>query len=140
MDDFEAEVIPVQGMDFVLSAPGKGRVYLYLDLVSFVPSSRYDLQTEDNYCYPDSEKSVYKDDPVILPGMRWLEILVNGKSLKTVYTGNGIFLNTPIVVIVDREYAFRRTLKVTLKPSPGETFFGIWDAFAVKERLVKNND
>ena len=134
MTDFEAEVIPVHGMSFVLNAPGTGRVYLYLDLVTFLPLDKYESYEED-YCSQESENIRFSESESLLPGIRWLEVLVNGKSIKTIYAGDGIYLNSPVVIAVDRENAMRRRLEITLRPSPGETFFGIWDAFTLKSRI-----
>jgi hypothetical protein len=133
--DYEAEVIPVHGMNFVMNAPGEGRVYLYLDMVTFLPSDEYEKDGEKNYCNQKKEHSSFSNKAALMQGIRWLEILVNGKSLRTIYEGNGTFIHSPIVVVIDREHMTRRKLEITLRPSPGESLFGIWDAFVVKSKI-----
>ncbi|MCR9142672.1 MAG: hypothetical protein NXI24_10510 [bacterium] len=106
LQDFRAEGIPASGLEFELRAPGSGRVYLYLDLVSFEPL----------------ENAVPRK-------VRWMEIFVNGHLLKTVHEGGGAFVQSPLVLLIEREHAVNRRLQVRLRPSPGDGFFAIWDAY-----------
>ncbi len=106
LQDFEAEVIPPAGLSFGLRAPGQGRAYLYLDLVAYRPLANHEL-----------------------PRVGWLEIIVNGKVLEMQYLGGKAFYSNPVVVTVDREHMPDRTLNVTLRPSPGQGVFAIWDAY-----------
>lgn len=106
LQDFRAEGIPASGMEFELRAPGQGRVYLYLDLVSFQPM----------------ENAVPRK-------VRWMEIFVNGHLLRTVHEGGGAFVQGPLALLIEREHAIHRRLRVRLRPSPGDGFFAIWDAY-----------
>lgn len=106
LQDFRAEGIPASGVDFELRAPGSGRVYLYLDLVAFEPLEN-----------------------AVPQKVRWMEIFVNGHLLRTVHQGGGVFLKTPVVLLIEREHAINRRLRIRLRPSPGDGFFAIWDAY-----------
>jgi len=107
IQDFEAEVIPPSGLKFNMSAPGSGRVFLHLDLVQFKPVQSSQLM------------KVY-----------WLEIIVNGHILHTIYQGGRSYFKSPVIVVVDREHTIDRQLRINLRPAPGEGFFAIWDAYA----------
>lgn len=132
LQDFEAEVIGASGMQFTLDAPGEGRIFIYLDLVTFLPQTHYEPSQDEQYCLSSEESRYYPEFKNAVSGVRYLEIIVNGHSLKTVYTGEGTFLLSPVKIEVDREFIFRRKLNVTLKPSPGETFFAVWDVYTSK--------
>lgn len=105
IQDFEAEVIPEQGADFKLVAPGTGRVFLYLDLVTFRPLSAETMQVQ------------------------WMDVLVNGQVVRTIYAGGGADLPSPVIIPIDREHMERRLLRIKLRPAPGDGFFALWDAF-----------
>ena len=130
MRDHVAELIDPRGLEFHLAAPGAGRVFLYLDFATYRP-----LQSHRPYL--ESEECRTSDDMLYYRGTRdtginkvhWLEIIVNGRVLKTLYQGGGTYLVSPIAVPVDREAAMGRSLKIRLLPSPGETYFAVWDAF-----------
>ena len=93
-------------MNFELRAPGTGRVYLVLDLVAFEPLEKAtDLK------------------------VRWMEVFVNGHLLETVHQGGGVFVKSPLVLLIEREHAIDRRLRIQLRPSPGDGFFAIWDAY-----------
>ncbi len=125
--DGVAELIPSTGLRFTLSAPGKSRAFLYLDLVSFrpLPGFRPHLTpmcdtTRDQVTIPDSG-NVQLRQPL------WLEVIVNGRVVRTLYQGGGTYLQSPVRIAVDRELLRKRRLNVELRPSPGEAFFAIWD-------------
>ncbi len=109
LQDFEAETIPPYGKTFELGAPGDGRVYLHLDLVAFRPLENGDI-----------------------PRVRWLQVFVNDHLLATLYRGGGAFLESPQVILVEREHTMDRRLQVYLRPSPGDGYFAIWDAYVTK--------
>ena len=111
LQDFEAEVIPSQGFHFGLRAPGRGRAYLYLDLAAYRPRPNHEL-----------------------PRVAWLEILVNGHVRGMVYLGGRAFFQNPVVITVDREHMPDRRLEITLRPSPGQNLFAIWDAYTSDRR------
>lgn len=131
LQDHEAELIPSYGMNFNLFAPGRGRTFLYLDLVTFLPRAKYDPYRVSDYCdiIPEEESIVYSDtvSRSLIPDVRWIEIIVNGRVLKRLYSGAGSFIRSPVKITVEREDAFRRNLQITLLPSPGDLFFGVWD-------------
>jgi len=136
LQDFEAELILPRGMVFHLLAPGEGRIFLYLDLVTFLPANRYDPYKKDEYCNSGADERSYSDRATrsLLPEVHWLEVRVNGHHMKTLYMGGGAFLASPVVIVIDREHAFRRTLEVELLPSPGDPVFGIWDVYVSRYR------
>jgi hypothetical protein len=109
--DFEAEVIAPSGFRFGLRAPGRGRAYLYLDLAAYRPRENHEL-----------------------PRVAWLEILVNDQELGMVYLGGNAFYRNPVVLTVDREHMPDRKLEITLRPSPGQSLFAIWDAYVSTHR------
>ncbi|MEQ9366271.1 MAG: hypothetical protein RIF32_18675 [Leptospirales bacterium] len=117
LQDFRAEGIPASGLEFELRAPGSGRVYLYLDLVSFQPL----------------ENAVPRK-------VRWMEIFVNGHLLQTVHEGGGSFVTAPLVLLIEREHAIDRRLRIRLRPSPGDGFFAIWDAYVSRHAPEPEND
>ncbi len=106
LSDSVAMAIPEQGLDFELEAPRRGRVYLYLDFVSYQPL-----------------------EGAAISRVRWLDVLINGRHAATLYQGGGQFLRQPTVIIVDREMAMDGRLRVRLRPSPGDGIFALWDAF-----------
>ena len=110
LQDFRAETIPASGLNFQLRAPGSGRVYLYLDMVAFAPMEQA------------TELKV-----------RWLEIFVNGHRLRTIHQGGGAFPESPQVLLIEREHTMDRELRVQLRPSPGDGFFAIWDAYVSRQ-------
>ncbi len=105
LQDFEAEVIPEQGAEFKLVAPGAGRVFLYLDMVTFRTLSTETMK------------------------VHWLDILVNGHPVRTIYSGGGADPVSPLIIPIDREFMDRRMLRIQLRPAPGDGFFAVWDAF-----------
>ena len=106
LQDELAEVIPETGLEFTLDMPGTGRAYLYLDLVGYEPLSE-----------PETGR------------VHWLEVFANGKLVATLYQGGGAFLQPPIAVLIEREHAMDRKLRVLLRPSPGDGTVAIWDAY-----------
>lgn len=105
LKDDEAEVIPEQGAEFSLVAPGSGRVFLYLDMVVFRTLSAETMKVQ------------------------WLDISINGRTIRTIYAGGGADLVSPLIIPVDREFMDRRVMRIKLRPAPGDGFFAIWDAF-----------
>lgn len=135
LQNYIAEAIPSQGLEFTLAAPGRSRVFLYLDLVAFRPAQDNTLRVEgeceagsDLIRYPGKMKG-------LLSRVQWLEVIVNGKVLKTLYQGGGVFIRSPVEVIVNREDMMDRILRIRLLPSPGSGFFAIWDVFASRRPL-----
>ena len=124
-----AESIPPHGVQFELEAPGEGRAFLYLDLVSFRPLQAYKPFKESFLCNPDRDREFYPDATRLSPRVRWLEVIVNGRVVKTIHKGAGVFIHSPIMITIDREWSQDRKLNVFLRPSPGEGYFAIWDAF-----------
>lgn len=57
-----------------------------------------------------------------------LEVLINNHVRKTVYQGGGAFIFSPLRITVDREHVRDRIMNVRLLPSPGRSFFAVWDA------------
>lgn len=111
LQDYRAQVIPSQGLEFELDAPGNGRVFLYLDFVSYRPLENPNL-----------------------PKARWLEVFVNDRLVATLYQGAGVYLEAPEILLIEREMAMDRRLRVRLRPAPGDGFFAIWDAFVSRHR------
>lgn len=111
LQDFEAEVIAPNGLHFGLRAPGRGRAYLYLDLVAYRPLPNHEL-----------------------PRVGWLEVLVNGHRMKMIYLGGQAFYRNPVIVTLDREHMPDRRLEITLRPSPGQALFAVWDAYVSNYR------
>jgi len=111
LQDYRAQVIPAGGLEFELDAPGDGRVFLYLDFVSYRPLENPNL-----------------------PKARWLEVFVNDRRIATLYQGAGVYLETPEILLIEREMAMDRRLRVRLRPAPGDGFFAIWDAFVSRHR------
>lgn len=130
LDDGEAEIIPAEGMDFSLSSPRDGRVYLYLDMVVFRPAASYNPLTDAIHCQTGGEGVRMNNDRTQeLKQVRWLSVEVNGRTVKTVYAGGDVYLRSPIVIPIEREVARGGTLNVRLTVSPGDGFFAIWDTF-----------
>ena len=116
LQDFEAARIPDTGLTFELDAPVFSRVYLYLDLAAYRPLGEA------------GEASLHKAP------LSYLEVLVNGHSLKTVYyktrgTQPGTLIPSPLVVPVELEHIPYGKLQVLLRPGPQKNNFAIWDAF-----------
>jgi len=129
--NFLAEIIPPQGLDFELSAPGKGRVFLYLDVATYRPLAQYD-PTLDPGC-DTSRNMMHRSGPSSLSKTHWLDVIVNGRVLTTLYQGGGNFIISPVRIIINREHAQDRRLKIRLVGSPGDAFFAIWDAFVLEQ-------
>ena len=110
LQNFEAVLIPASGLRFKLDAPTFSRVYLYLDLATYKSLEKKNLGKTS---------------------LSWLEVIVNGYSLKIVYQGAqaGRFIQSPLVIPVELEQIPEGKLQVFLRPAPHETRFAIWDAF-----------
>lgn len=131
LNDGIAAVIPHYGLDFELNSTGNRRQFLYLDMVTYMPLSNFDESRAEGYCRPSLAGETHYG-PVSgfdLPVVRWLEIVINGRKAGLVYMGGGAFLNTPLVIPVEREDLVRDKIHVQLRPSTGDTYFAIWDAF-----------
>ena len=127
LKDGLAEVIPSTGLDMVLSAPGPGRLFLYLDLVSFRPLPGFRPHLTP-LCDTGRDQLVIPDHGrVQLQKPLWLEVIVNGHVLKTLYQGGGTYIQSPVRVTIDRVIPQRGRLEVRLLPSPGDSFFAVWD-------------
>lgn len=114
MQDGLARVIPASGLYFELATPLTGRAYLYLDLVAYRPHGVYQL-----------------------PKVHWLDVRANGRLLGRIYQGGGNFLQSPQILVVDREHAPDGVLRLELRPSPGDAFIAIWDAFVSKHAEMR---
>lgn len=124
LQDFRAETIPAYGKEFELRAPGRGRVYLHLDMVSFAA-----LDAEEGDAAATRHQKV-----------RWMEIFVNGHLLKTVHMGGGVYVKSPLVLLIEREHTMDRRLRVRLRPAPGDSFFAIWDAYVSRHAPAMRDD
>ncbi|MBL8022015.1 MAG: hypothetical protein JNM27_20235 [Leptospirales bacterium] len=130
IQDHEAEIIPVEGMEYTLSAPEDHQVFLYLDLVTFRPAAAYNPLLDGIHCIPGEDRVQMESTQVQdVKQVRWLSVEVNGHLLHTAYVGGETFLRSPLVVRIPREYVKRGVIKVRLQVSPGEGFFAIWDSF-----------
>jgi hypothetical protein len=131
LDDGIAAVIPHYGLEFELDSAGNQRQFLYLDMATYMPLSHYDESRAEGYCRPSLKGETHygRASGFDLPVVRWLEILINGHKAGLVYMGAGAFLNTPLVIPVEREDLVRGKIHVLLKPSTGDAYFAIWDAF-----------
>lgn len=134
LQDHIAKVIPPEGISFYLNTPGQGRVFLYLDIVSYRPLSAYRPHLDGNKC--DTERNVVSF-PMVKGSkfnrVRWLEVIVNNRPLGMIYQGDNLYIQSPLRLTVDREFLMRKSMHIQLIPSPGDTFFAIWDAYVSKE-------
>ena len=127
LKDGLAEVIPSRGLDFVLSSQTSGRLFLYLDLVSFRPLQSFRAHLTP-LCRTGRDQVVVQDGgSVQLQKPFWLEVVVNGHVVKTLYQGGGTYIQSPVRVEIDRTIPRRGLLNVRLLPSPGDSFFAVWD-------------
>ncbi|MBI38905.1 MAG: hypothetical protein CMF59_04850 [Leptospiraceae bacterium] len=124
--DSEAEVISSRGSSFELFAPGQGRVYLYLDFVSFRKQGTRNRPLEP-HCYPSTEE-IRLPESTDLP-VQFLEIYVNGNRISTQVFGAGSQPASPLVLPITREMMPDRRLEIELRPGPGNQLLAIWDAF-----------
>ena len=124
LQDFRAETIPAYGKEFELRAPGRGRVYLHLDMVSFAA-----LDAEEGDAAATRRQKV-----------RWMEIFVNDHLLKTVHMGGGVYVESPLGLLIEREHTMDRRLRVRLRPAPGDSFFAIWDAYVSRHAPAMQSD
>ncbi|HBS06263.1 MAG TPA: hypothetical protein DEA96_14945 [Leptospiraceae bacterium] len=124
--DSEAEVISSRGSSFELFAPGQGRVYLYLDFVSFRKQGTRNRPLEP-HCYPSSNE-IRLPESTELP-VQFLEIFVNGQRISTQVFGAGAQPASPLVLPITRELMPDRRLEIELRPGPGNQLLAVWDAF-----------
>ena len=126
LKDFEGTLIPSSGLRFHLDAPVFSRVYLYLDLATYKALGKIKLPRT---------------------ALNWLEIIVNGHSLKIVYQGyqSGPFIQSPLVVPVELEQISKEgKLEILLRPDPHTSYggykarFAIWDAFVSSQHPSLN--
>lgn len=130
LQNFEAALIPHYGLEFTLDSPATRRTFLYLDLVSFVPARDFDSSNPQKYCeISSSPMTTYPSHQYDLPRVQWLEISINNQSVKTIYLGGRVFINSPVVIAVDRDMIRNNRIQVRLRPSDQNGYFAIWDAF-----------
>lgn len=111
--DGQAGIIKENGLSFRLYVQQMGRNYLYLDLVTYRPNGEYQFSK-----------------------VRWMDVYGNGELLQTIYQGGGAFLESPIRIIIDREHARKGYVDIELRPSPGDGFWAIWDAFMSNSHVL----
>ncbi|MCB1166489.1 MAG: hypothetical protein KDK33_10065, partial [Leptospiraceae bacterium] len=138
LQDSEAEVVSARGSNFRLVAPGQGRVYLYIDFVSFRKQGTRNRPLEP-HCYPSTAEVQVEDTG--LP-VQFLEIRANGRNLATLVIGAGAQPASPYIVAIPREYMPDRLLDIELRPGPGSQIIAVWDAFLseVPPSAVQEND
>ncbi|MEQ8352168.1 MAG: hypothetical protein RH862_11835 [Leptospiraceae bacterium] len=124
--DSEAEIISSRGSSFELFAPGQGRVYLYLDFVSFRKQGTRNRPLEP-HCYP-AQSEIRLLENTDLP-VQFLEIYVNGSRVSTQVFGAGSQPASPLIVPITREMMPDRRLQIELRPGPGNQLLALWDAF-----------
>ncbi|MCB1314745.1 MAG: hypothetical protein KDK27_02270 [Leptospiraceae bacterium] len=113
--DYEAGIIPQNGLEFELDVPGQSRAFLYLDLVSYRPlTTTSGNQTEGK--------------------VHWLEVWANNQRLALIYQGGGQNIESPVILTLEREMSQNRKVVVRLRPSPGDSTFAIWDAYISRYR------
>lgn len=124
--DGEAAVIGPNGLSFSLYAPGNGRVFLYLDFVTFRPG---DLPVDplEKSCHVSSNEIKMERGPD--QEVRFIEIFINGQLTRRLYTGPGVYLPSPMILTLEREHVPQRIVEVRLVSSPGEPVHALWDAF-----------
>gem|GEM_PF-2334492 len=124
--DSEAEVISSSGSRFDLFAAGEGRVYLYIDFVSFRKQGTRNRPLEP-HCYPSTHE-IRLQENTELP-VQFLEIYINDQKVSTQVFGAGSQPASPLIVPVTRELMPDRKIRVELRPGPGNQLLAVWDAF-----------
>ena len=110
LQDFEAVIVEPYGLRFRLDAPEFSRLYLYLDLVSY--RAKENSQPRKN---------------------SYLEVLVNGYSLRTFYNP----IPNLAIVTVDLEHIQHGWLDILLRGTRLENAnFAIWDAFVSSSLIL----
>lgn len=124
--DSEAEVVSEKGSHFQLYAPGRGRTYLYIDFVSFRKQGTRNRPLEP-HCYPSTEE-IRLESNTELP-VQFLEIWINGRKFSTQVFGAASQPASPLIIPVSREWMPERSLRIELRPGPGNQMIAVWDAF-----------
>lgn len=118
IQDYLCRMVPETGLRFLLEKSPKNRstVYLYLDMTRYLPQ----------------KKASFKS--------RKLEIYINHRKKKEIYTSRGKSFTNPVEIPIEPNEFPDGKIYVELSPSTSESgrFWGVWDAFILENPLEKN--